>query len=221
MMPGSLPKSALTSAWLCSSPSPLPSSWQSLWGEDELGGCCTVSSLQLGSLGFHRKYSSVAFYAALDILHLFSLFLSFHTIPVKQESAGKMLWTLIHRQHLTLFFDIKRNATLSRVLSSSFSELPQGHVSCIHWSVYREFGASPQREWRMCLNWWRWEENGCLPWLSVEVLFMSPEMKEDSDCFLTVSFHIRLMRLWVERKAAIDQDSTWCRCYSRLLAPRI
>lgn len=60
--------------------------------------------------------------------------------------------------------------------------------------------------------------NGCLPWLSVEVLFMSPEMKEDSDCFLTVSFHIRLMRLWVERKAAIDQDSTWCRCYSRLLA---
>lgn len=63
--------------------------------------------------------------------------------------------------------------------------------------------------------------NGCLPWLSVEVLFMSPEMKEDSDCFLTVSFHIRLMRLWVERKAAIDQDSTWCHCYSRLLALRI
>lgn len=50
---------------------------------------------------------------------------------------------------------------------------------------------------------------------------MSPEMKEDSDCFLTVSFHIRLMRLWVERKAAIDQDSTWCCCYSRRLALRI
>ncbi len=50
---------------------------------------------------------------------------------------------------------------------------------------------------------------------------MSPEMKEDSDCFLTVSFHIRLMRLWVERKAAIDQDSTWCRCHSKLLGLRI
>ena len=60
---------------------------------------------------------------------------------------------------------------------------------------------------------------GSLPWLSVEVLFMSPEMKEDSDCFLTVSFHIRLMRLWVERKAAIDQDSTWGCCYSRPSGP--
>lgn len=29
---------------------------------------------------------------------------------------------------------------------------------------------------------------------------MSPEMKEDSDCFLTVSFHIRLMRLWGQRE---------------------
>ncbi|MEQ2173548.1 hypothetical protein GOODEAATRI_033172, partial [Goodea atripinnis] len=46
--------------------------------------------------------------------------------------------------------------------------------------------------------------SGCLPWLSVEVLFMSPEMKEDSDCFLTVSFHIRLMRLCVKKKAAAD-----------------
>lgn len=44
------------------------------------------------------------------------------------------------------------------------------------------------------------EKDICLPWLSVEVLFMSPEMKEDSDCFLTVSFHILLMRLCVERK---------------------
>lgn len=59
---------------------------------------------------------------------------------------------------------------------------------------------------------------GSVPWLSVEVLFMSPEMKEDSDCFLTVSFHIRLMRLWVERKAAIDYNSTWCCSYSRLVA---
>lgn len=54
----------------------------------------------------------------------------------------------------------------------------------------------------MCLV-WRWRRrDGCLPWLSVEVLFMSPEMKEDSDCFLTVSFHIRLMRLWVEKKGS-------------------
>lgn len=41
-----------------------------------------------------------------------------------------------------------------------------------------------------------------LPWLSVEVLFMSPEMKEDSDCFLTVSFHIRLMRLCAGEKSS-------------------
>lgn len=33
-----------------------------------------------------------------------------------------------------------------------------------------------------------------LPLLSVAELLMSPVMKEDS-CFLTVSFHIRLMRL--------------------------
>lgn len=42
------------------------------------------------------------------------------------------------------------------------------------------------------------------PWLRVEVLLMSPEIKEDSDCFLTVSFHILLIRLyWYEtaRKA--------------------
>lgn len=42
----------------------------------------------------------------------------------------------------------------------------------------------------------------CLPWLRVEVLFMSPEMKEDSDCFLTVSFHILLMRLWFKEKSS-------------------
>lgn len=34
---------------------------------------------------------------------------------------------------------------------------------------------------------------------------MSPEIKDDSDCFLTVSFHIRLMRLCEQRKAVIDQ----------------
>lgn len=50
---------------------------------------------------------------------------------------------------------------------------------------------------------------------------MSPEMKEDSDCFLTVSFHIRLMRLCVEKKATTDQGSTWCRCFSWLLVPGI
>lgn len=33
------------------------------------------------------------------------------------------------------------------------------------------------------------------PWLRVEELLMSPEIKEDSDCFLTVSFHILLIRL--------------------------
>lgn len=40
-----------------------------------------------------------------------------------------------------------------------------------------------------------------LPLLSVAELFMSPVMKEDS-CFLTVSFHIRLIRLYThgERK---------------------
>lgn len=36
---------------------------------------------------------------------------------------------------------------------------------------------------------------------------MSPEMKEDSDCFLTVSFHIRLMRLCAGERRAIDQGS--------------
>lgn len=42
-----------------------------------------------------------------------------------------------------------------------------------------------------CGKWWgvNW------PWLRVEVLLMSPEIKEDSDCFLTVSFHILLIRL--------------------------
>lgn len=29
---------------------------------------------------------------------------------------------------------------------------------------------------------------------------MSPEIKEDSDCFLTVSFHILLIRLWAQKK---------------------
>lgn len=36
---------------------------------------------------------------------------------------------------------------------------------------------------------WDW------PWFSVDVLLISPEMNEDSDCFLTVSFHILLIRL--------------------------
>ena len=33
------------------------------------------------------------------------------------------------------------------------------------------------------------------PLLRVAELFISPEMKEDSVCFLTVSFHIRRIRL--------------------------
>lgn len=60
-----------------------------------------------------------------------------------------------------------------------------------------------------------WREIARLPWLRVEVLFMSPEMKEDSDCFLTVSFHIRLMRLCWDRKDATDQD-----CYLKRLSQR-
>ena len=39
-----------------------------------------------------------------------------------------------------------------------------------------------------------------LPLLSVAELFMSPVMKEDS-CFLTVSFHIRLIRLYTQGKS--------------------
>lgn len=38
-----------------------------------------------------------------------------------------------------------------------------------------------------------------LPLLSVAELLMSPVMKEDS-CFLTVSFHIRLIRLYTKEK---------------------
>lgn len=38
-----------------------------------------------------------------------------------------------------------------------------------------------------------------LPLLSVAELLMSPVMKEDS-CFLTVSFHILLIRLYTQRK---------------------
>lgn len=38
-----------------------------------------------------------------------------------------------------------------------------------------------------------------LPLLSVAELLMSPVMKEDS-CFLTVSFHILLMRLYTQKK---------------------
>lgn len=38
-----------------------------------------------------------------------------------------------------------------------------------------------------------------LPLLSVAELLMSPVMKEDS-CFLTVSFHIRLIRLYTQEK---------------------
>lgn len=40
-----------------------------------------------------------------------------------------------------------------------------------------------------------------LPLLSVAELLMSPVMKEDS-CFLTVSFHIRLIRLYTQEKGA-------------------
>lgn len=39
-----------------------------------------------------------------------------------------------------------------------------------------------------------------VPLLSDAELLMSPVMKEDSDCFLTVSFHILRMRLCGERK---------------------
>lgn len=38
-----------------------------------------------------------------------------------------------------------------------------------------------------------------LPLLSVAELLMSPVMKEDS-CFRTVSFHIRLIRLYIQEK---------------------
>lgn len=31
-------------------------------------------------------------------------------------------------------------------------------------------------------------------------LFISPVMKEDSDCFRTVSFHILRIRLWMKKK---------------------
>lgn len=43
-----------------------------------------------------------------------------------------------------------------------------------------------------------------LPLLSVAELLMSPVMKEDS-CFLTVSFHIRLIRLYVHRRKEARQ----------------
>lgn len=39
-----------------------------------------------------------------------------------------------------------------------------------------------------------------IPLLSDAELLMSPVMKEDSDCFLTVSFHIRRMRLCEGKK---------------------
>lgn len=39
-----------------------------------------------------------------------------------------------------------------------------------------------------------------LPLLRVAELFMSAVMKDDSDCFLTVSFHILRIRLWQQRK---------------------
>lgn len=43
-----------------------------------------------------------------------------------------------------------------------------------------------------------------LPLLSVAELLMSPVMKEDS-CFLTVSFHILLIRLYTQkRKSKIE-----------------
>lgn len=40
----------------------------------------------------------------------------------------------------------------------------------------------------------------CVPLLMVAELLMSPVMKDDSDCFRTVSFHIRRIRLWEREK---------------------
>lgn len=45
-----------------------------------------------------------------------------------------------------------------------------------------------------------------LPLLSVAELLMSPVMKEDS-CFLTVSFHIRRIRLCEGKKGAGDKEA--------------
>jgi hypothetical protein len=58
------------------------------------------------------------------------------------------------------------------------------------------YSRSHNRENTTCVNRDRVDRGGgVLPWFRVEVLLMSPEMKEDSDCFLTVSFHILLIRL--------------------------
>lgn len=43
-----------------------------------------------------------------------------------------------------------------------------------------------------------------IPLLSDAELLMSPVIKEDSDCFLTVSFHIRRMRLCGEKQQIKD-----------------
>lgn len=109
--PGSVPKPALTSAWLCSSllPRLRPDNHYDL----------KMSLLQSESL--QLKSSSVKFYATL-YCH--------HSSPFRwsqwARKCRKMLWTLIHRQHLTLFLFLffsykdKRAATLNLVSSSSF-----------------------------------------------------------------------------------------------------
>lgn len=55
-----------------------------------------------------------------------------------------------------------------------------------------------------------------LPLLSVAELLMSPVMKEDS-CFLTVSFHIRLIRLYTQenRKSKREGERRKRRCGQR------
>lgn len=45
-----------------------------------------------------------------------------------------------------------------------------------------------------------------LPLLSVAELLMSPVMKEDS-CFLTVSFHIRRIRLCEQERSNRDEEN--------------
>lgn len=161
------------------------------------------------------------FYTRLNITPLFCVHSSPFRVSRKVKETAVNFDTLAAFNAIFWLFDTKRKATLNHILSSSSlvaaTESSRLHpLKCLLWiqSLITKRIAYVSRLAGGV-------RNGCLPWLSVEVLFMSPEMKEDSDCFLTVSFHIRLMRLWVERKAAIDQDSTWCRGYSRLLALRI
>lgn len=55
-----------------------------------------------------------------------------------------------------------------------------------------------------------------LPLLRVAELFMSAVMKDDSDCFLTVSFHILRIRLWQQRKRGgrfLDSEQRNCAMY--------